>query len=258
MKIRFDIEYDGTRFHGWQKQDGIITVQETLENAVSRVFGGLDVIVYGAGRTDANVHAINQVAHIETLDSKTINRWKSNIHTLGRAVNSYLHDTGLVVKKTSFVSDDFHARFSATQREYLYLVHNRSSSSTLLKNRCWHVSRKLDVDKMNRAARLFVGTHNLSAFRGTHCQANSPIKTINSISVKKRNDFIIINVKAKSFLYNQVRIMVGTLKQVGLSKFPPEYISILLENGDRSQSGPTAPPFGLYLKNVEYLRLHTV
>ncbi len=252
MKIKFEIEYDGTKFHGWQSQAGQLTVQDTLEKAISQVFGGLNTTLYGAGRTDTGVHAIAQVAHIEIADENIINRWKTQTDKLVKAINFYLHDTGVVINKAMVVPADFHARFSAKSREYLYIIYDYPSASVLLENRAWCVKQNLDEEVMNKAAQLFIGTHNFNAFRSADCQARNPIRTIDVITVYRRNNFIIITVKAKSFLHNQVRIMVGTLKQVGVGKFNLQKIQELLDNGDRTQGGPTAPAYGLYFKKVQY------
>jgi tRNA pseudouridine38-40 synthase len=252
MKIKLDIEYDGTKFSGWQNQDGVITVQEVIERAISKVFGGVSVIVFGAGRTDAGVHALCQVAHIEIKNLKIINTWRHKISNLAQAINFYLHEYAVVIKSTSIATDDFHARFSAVQREYEYIICNRASKSVLLKNRVWHISRPLDVDLMIMAGKLLVGTHNFNAYRSSECQSQNPVKTIDSLDVTKEGDFILINIKAKSFLHNQVRIIAGTLRLVGAGQISTDYISNLLMGGSRTKSGPTAPPYGLYLKNVFY------
>lgn len=253
MKIKFEIEYDGMKFCGWQKQEGVITVQEVLEKAITNVFGNREIItVYGSGRTDTGVHAISQVAHIEISDENLIQKWKSNISKMSLAINFYLHDTGVVVKSSEIVSDDFHARFSAKQRSYLYVIFNREIESVLLRNRVWHVKKRLDDQLMHEAGQLFLGTHNFNAFRSADCQSLNPLRTVDSLSVKREKDIILVNIKAKSFLHNQVRIMVGTLKQIGLSKMQKSDIVSLLASGDRTKAGPTAPPYGLYFQEVLY------
>lgn len=256
MKIKLNIEYDGTKFFGWQKQKSRNTVQETIETAIKKVFGNNDdeeVILYGAGRTDTGVHATNQVAHINISSPRNIDRWRAAADKFSMAINFYLHDTGAIVKSTELVDENFHARFSAKQREYLYIIYNRCCDSVILKNRVWHVKEKLDIDLMNDAAKLFVGTHNFNAFRSSHCQAQNPIRTLDYMHVySDDNDCIMINVKARSFLHNQVRIMVGTLKQIGSNNASNTNIQKLFDSGDRTKGFVTAPPYGLYLKNVTY------
>lgn len=252
MKIKFEIEYDGTKFCGWQKQEGVKTVQGVLETAISKVFNGEMVTLYGSGRTDTGVHAIAQIAHIELFDIKLIQKWKNNVKKISFAINFYLHDSGAVVKSAEIVDDVFHARFSAKQRSYLYVILNREIDSVLLKNRAWHVKKKLDFELMQKASQLFLGTHNFEAFRSSDCQANNPVRTVDFVSIEKRDDFILINIKAKSFLHNQVRIMVGTLKQIGSQKMKKADIIKLLLSGDRTNAGPTAPPYGLYFEEVLY------
>ncbi len=253
MKIKFEIEYDGMKFCGWQKQEGVVTVQEVLEKAMTNVFGNKEIVtLYGSGRTDAGVHAISQVAHIEIFDEKLIKKWINNISKMSLAINFYLHDTGAVVKSSEIVSDDFHARFSAKQRAYLYVIFNRKIESILLKNRVWHVKKKLDAKIMHDAGQLFLGTHNFNAFRSTDCQSLTAVRTVDFLSVLRKKDIILINIKAKSFLHNQVRIMVGTLKQIGLGKMQKFDIKTLLISGDRTKAGLTAPPYGLYFQKVLY------
>lgn len=252
MKIKFGIEYDGTKFYGWQRQDGVVTVQGVLENAFSQVLGGLNVTLYGAGRTDTGVHAIHQVAHMEVTDPILVQKWLKNASKMHLAANFYLHNTGVIVTSSEITDDNFHARFSAAQRSYLYVIFNRFTDSVLLKGRVWHIARLLDYEKMNSAAQLFLGVHNFNAFRASDCQAKNSVRTIDSVSVHKKQDFVLIQIKAKSFLHNQVRIMAGTLTQIGLGTIEAEHIQQLLESGDRTKAGPTAPPYGLYLQNVIY------
>ncbi len=252
MKIKLNIEYDGTKFFGWQKQEGFISVQETIENALSNIFRDEEIILFGAGRTDTGVHAINQVAHFEILSPKYIEKWEYNCNKLPLAINFYMHDTGCVVKKSEVVDDDFHARFSARQRHYEYIIYNSYINSPIYKNRVWHVPQKLDIEKMREASKYLIGTHNLESFRSSECQAKNPIRTIDFIEIIQKNEMIFIEIGAKSFLHNQVRITTGTLKQVGIHKMQPEYIKFLIDQKDRKLSGPTAPPYGLYFKNVIY------
>lgn len=253
MRIKLTIEYDGTKFFGWQKQDEFNSVQETIEEAINSVINYQErVELFGAGRTDTGVHAKGQVAHFDLTAPELINKWKDNLGKFVLAVNFYLHDKGTVVISAEAAPDDFHARFSAQMRHYQYIIYNRDIKSVIYDNRVWHVATKLDENKMNAAAQDFIGTHNLNAFRSRHCNAKNPVRTISKISVHRDADFVIMDIAAKSFLHNQVRIIIGTLKDIGTGKLPPDAISALLKSQDRTQAGITAPPFGLYFMNVDY------
>lgn len=253
MRVKLTIEYDGTEFFGWQKQNEFRSVQETVEEALFKVFNGNEAVeLYGAGRTDTGVHATGQVAHFEILNEKIVNTWQNRIEKLADAINFYLLDSAIVIVKSEEVPDDFHARFSAKMRHYKYLIYNRRADSVIYRNRAWHVVKSLDVEKMNEAAKLLLGTNNLNSFRSTHCNAANPIRTISKIIVYKQNDLVIMEISARSFLHNQVRITMGTLKQIGEGKYDPSYIDELLKKQDRTAAGVTAPPYGLYLTQVDY------
>ncbi|MDR2598221.1 MAG: tRNA pseudouridine(38-40) synthase TruA [Holosporales bacterium] len=254
MRIKIIIEYDGTGFAGWQRQDNSNnTVQETLEKAIEKVFDYRErITLYGAGRTDAGVHATGQVAHFDILSDLLVERWMRNAHKLVRAVNFYLIETGVVVLGADIVPDDFHARFSAKMRHYEYIILNRETSSVIVARHSWHVSKTLDILPMRKAAEYFVGKHNLSAFRSAECSANNTERNISSVVVDKIGQLITISVSARSFLHNQVRIMVGTLRMIGAGEKEPEIIPVLLESGDRRNAGPTAPACGLYLRRIDY------
>lgn len=253
MRVKLTIEYDGSGFYGWQKQNGFVSIQETIEYAISQVFDNAETVeLYGAGRTDTGVHATGQVAHFEILNKKLINSWEKSISKLADAINFYLINQAIVIVNSEVVSDDFHARFSAKMRHYKYFIYNRRARSVIYANRAWHVPRYLDYRAMNEASKYFLGTHNLNAFRSAHCNAQTPIRTISDISVHRDDDFVIMEISAKSFLHNQVRITIGTLKQIGEGMHSPEYVKELLEKQDRTISGITAPPHGLYLTGVDY------
>lgn len=253
MRIKLTIEYDGSSFYGWQKQNGFVSIQETIEQAVAKVFNNSEIVeLYGAGRTDTGVHAIGQVAHFEIFSEKLINVWSKNVSKLADAVNFYLTDQAIVVVKSEIVPDTFHARFSAKMRHYKYVIYNRRVRSVIYADRAWHVAKTLNDNIMNEAAQYLLGTHNLNAFRSVHCNAQNPIRTISNIRVYRDGDFVIMKISARSFLHNQVRITIGTLKQVGEGMRPPEYIKELLEKQDRSIAGITAPSYGLYLTGVDY------
>lgn len=246
MRYKITIEYDGTNLLGWQKQNEGVSVQYYLEEAI-KGFSHQEVEVIGAGRTDAGVHAIAQVAHFD-LDTSM-----DEFH-LQEALNARLRilDAPVSVLDVQIVNDDFHARFSATHRGYIYRILNRRAPTVLEKNRVWVVGYPLDVEKMREGAKYLLGNHDFSSFRGAGCQAKSPIKTLDKIDIIVNKDEIDFIVEAKSFIYHQVRNMVGTLKCVGDGKLNPEDVKIILEKKDRRFAGPTAPACGLYLNKIIY------
>ena len=248
MRIRLDIEYNGCNFCGWQRQNNVKTVQETVENAIAHVFNGKNVTLFVAGRTDTGVHAINQVAHFDICDDV----WKYDTEKLTKAINFYLHDTGIIIINSKIVSDDFHARFSAKQRQYLYIIYNCDVDTVLLKNRVWFVHEKLDLSLMRDAADMFCGLHDFSAFRSAQCKSARTLRTIDSFTVEQNRNFIFLTIKSRSFLHNQVRIMVGTIKQIAARNMPKSQILKAFESHDRTLSGPTAPPYGLYFLKAVY------
>ena len=253
MRIKLTIEYDGTSFYGWQKQNNFISVQEVIEQAICQVFDNSEAIeLYGAGRTDTGVHATGQIAHFEIFSEKLVSAWQNNIAKLADAINFYLLNRAIVIVKSEIVSDDFHARFSAKMRHYKYLIYNRRAKSVIYANRAWHIPKFLDTKAMHEASQYFLGTHNLNSFRSLHCNAQNPVRTISNIKVYRDADFVIMEISARSFLHNQVRITIGTLKQIGEHKHSPEHIKELLDKQDRRIAGVTAPPYGLYLTGVDY------
>lgn len=243
-RYKLVVEYDGTDFVGWQRQANGPSVQAALEEAVHG-FCGETASVYGAGRTDSGVHALAQVAHVD-IERKTTG------DTVRDALNAHLRPVAVSVLSATPVSDEFHARFSAIERAYLYRILNRRAPPAVHRGRAWHVSTPLDVDAMDAAAQALVGKHDFTTFRATLCQANSPVKTLTSLNVERRDEEISIRARAPSFLHHQVRNLVGTLKLVGEGKWTRADVEAALAARDRARGGPTAPAHGLYLTEVVY------
>ena len=268
MRYKLALEYDGTNLLGWQRQLDGPSAQEYLETAIA-CFTGVEKVsadekgnvynpftIYGkepqitvqcAGRTDAGVHALCQVAHFD-LD-RDIDEFR-----MLQGLNHHLRsqDIAMSVLKVEKVSDDFNARFSAKGRGYIYKILNRRSFPALQKNRVWWVPYPLDVEKMREGAKYLLGQHDFTSFRAAACQAKSPMKTLDKLDIIQNGEEIDFIVEAKSFLHHQVRNMVGTLKMVGNHQIKPEDVKTILEAKDRRKSGPNAPACGLYLSKVEY------
>jgi tRNA pseudouridine38-40 synthase len=241
------IEYDGGALSGWQLQDDQPTVQGVLEAAIEK-FHGQRCLVYGAGRTDAGVHALGQVAHVDLPKA-----WDPFV--LRNAINGNVRPHRVSVIEVEEVSDDFHARFDATERRYLYRILNRRSPPALDHGKVWHVPVDLDVAAMHEAAQQLVGTHDFSTFRASSCQALSPMKTLEVLNVSRYGEEIEIEARARSFLHHQVRSMVGTLKLVGEGKWTTRDMKRALAAKDREACGAVAPSTGLYLVGVSYAPL---
>jgi tRNA pseudouridine38-40 synthase len=245
-RYRLDIEYDGTPYAGWQRQSGQHSVQAAIEQAVQG-FCGDTVSLRGAGRTDAGVHAAGQVAHLDLTRD-----WPED--TVRDAINAHLRLAGeaVTVIAATKVQDEFDARFSATARHYLYRILNRRAQPALEKNRAWWVPPPLDAEAMHEAAQQLVGRHDFTTFRSIHCQSKSPLKTLDRLDVTRSGDLIEVRTSARSFLHNQVRSMVGTLKRVGEGAWSAADVKAALEAKDRAACGAVAPPEGLYLMKVDY------
>jgi tRNA pseudouridine38-40 synthase len=244
MRYKLTIEYDGTGLAGWQRQANALTVQQLLEEAIT-AFCGEAVTVHGAGRTDAGVHARGQVAHID-LERP----WPPG--TVRDAINAHLRPHPIAVLAVEGVSPDFHARFDATCRTYLYRMIDRRAPLALEQERAWHIRQPLDVAAMDMAAQALVGHHDFTTFRDGQCQARSPVKTLDRIAVSRHGDVVGIRVSARSFLHRQVRSIAGSLKKVGDGSWPPEKIAAILAARDRRKCGPVALAHGLYLVGVSY------
>ncbi len=243
-RYKLTIEYDGSVFAGWQRQDNAPSVQQTLE-AAAEALDGAPVQVIGAGRTDAGVHALGQVAHLDL--AKTIRAGK-----VRDALNAHLRPNPIAVLEAEDASPEFHARFDATGRSYVYRIINRRADLALDRGRAWRVSVAMDVAAMHAAAQALVGRHDFTTFRDANCQADTPVKTLKSISVERRGEVIEIRTSARSFLHRQVRSMVGSLVDVGRGREKPEWIAEILAAADRTRCGPVAPADGLYLESVSY------
>ncbi|UWI83322.1 tRNA pseudouridine(38-40) synthase TruA [Wolbachia endosymbiont of Howardula sp.] len=245
MRYKLIIEYNGYSFSGWQKQkQSSNSIQAAIENAIF-LFTGTRVELYCSGRTDAGVHAIGQVAHCDLEVEYTL-------ETIRNALNFYLKSIPIVILNVSIVDNTFHARFSAKKRYYEYRIINRDVRIVLGSGYAWYVMEPINIDIMNRAAQYLIGQNNLSSFRSKDCQVRNPIKTIDSINIVKKIDHIYITISAISFLYKQVRIIVGTLIDFGKRNTNPHEMFNIITQCKRSAAGMTAPPYGLYLVKIDY------
>lgn len=243
-RYKIIIEYDGSGFYGWQRQNDLLSVQECLENALFK-FCQQKIEITGSGRTDSGVHALGQVAHFDFCEAL-------DPFEIMSALNFHVRPNKVVVLDCTEVAGDFHSRFSAKQRSYIYKIINRRPPLALDDKRSWHIPIKLDVEAMKEAAKFLLGTHDFSSFRDSKCQAKSPIRTIDKLTVTQENKQILINISAPSFLHHMVRNICGTLQLIGTGKYKPEYIKEILVAKDRCRAGPTAPPQGLYLVEVVF------
>lgn len=243
-RFKLTIEYDGGPFVGWQRQKNGPSVQEAIEEAVA-AFAQERATVKGAGRTDAGVHALGQVAHVDLARD-----WPAD--TVRDALNAQLRPDPISVLFVEPVGNEFDARFSASKRHYLYRILDRRAPPVLDRGRVWNVPSRLDSDTMHLAAQSLIGKHDFTTFRAAECQAKSPVKTLDRLDVSRQGDEITVRASARSFLHNQVRSMVGTLKKVGEGKWPVGEVAAALAACDRARSGPVAPAHGLYLLAVDY------
>ena len=243
-RYKLTVEYDGGGLVGWQRQANGLSVQEVLETAVER-FCGEAVTVHGAGRTDAGVHALAQIAHLDLPR-------EASPEVVRNALNHHAKPAAVSVLAVEPVPASFDARRSARGRVYRYRILNRRPPPVLERGRVWHVGPLLDAEAMQAAAQLLIGKHDFTSFRDTLCQAKSPVKTLDRFDVTRIGDEIVIEARARSFLHHQVRNMVGTLKLVGAGKWRVAHVAEALAARDRRAGGPTAPPEGLYLVEVIY------
>ncbi len=246
-RYKLTIEYDGSPYSGWQKQDHATSVQQTIEEAVHE-YCQEKTGVYGSGRTDAGVHARGQVAHVDL----TVDR---SVFSIRQGLNYHLEGHPISILDVEEVPKDFEARFSAKKRHYFYRIIERPSKLAIDQFRAWHVFEELDLEAMREAAKHLIGNHDFTSFRAAECQSKSPVKTLDRLDIfrhPEHYEYVHFYVSAQSFLHNQVRIMVGTLKQVGEGKLRPDEIPSIFETRDRKVAGPTAPACGLYLTKVDY------
>jgi tRNA pseudouridine38-40 synthase len=243
-RYKLVIEYDGTPYVGWQVQDNGTSVQGVITDAIA-AFTGERVTVSGAGRTDAGVHALGQVAHVDLAKD-----WDDE--TVRDAINAHLRPQPVAVLAAERVDEDFDARFSAIRRHYLFRIVNRRANLALEQNRAWRIARPLDDTAMHVAAQKLVGRHDFTTFRAAECQAKSPVKTLDRLDVVRNGEEVRVLAMARSFLHHQVRSMVGSLVHVGEGKWSGDDLAAALAACDRSACGQVAPPQGLYLVRVEY------
>jgi tRNA pseudouridine38-40 synthase len=243
-RYKLTVEYDGGPFSGWQTQPNGPSVQSAIEGAVERLTGARSA-VQGAGRTDAGVHALGQVAHVDLERD-----WQPDV--LQNALNAHLRPDPVSIIAVEKTTDNFHARFSAVRRHYLYRIVTRRAPLALDHGRAWWIPVKLDAEAMHEAAQRLTGRHDFTTFRAADCQAKSPVKTLDRLDVERTGDVIEIRAEARSFLHHQVRSMVGSLKLVGEGKWSATDLADALAGADRSRCGPVAPAHGLYLVGVDY------
>ena len=243
MRIALGVEYDGRPYCGWQSQESVMTVQDVLQQAVSRI-ADASVSVVAAGRTDAGVHALEQVVHFDTEAVRPLSAWV-------RGVNSELPDS-IAVRWAHPVPEEFHARFSAQGRSYRYFLINRPVRSAVHAGRAGWFHLPLDISAMQKAALCLLGEHDFSAFRAAECQAKSPVKCMNSINIRSEGEMVVFDFSASAFLHHMVRNLVGCLVYVGKGKYPPSWLAEVLAGRERRKAAPTFSPDGLYLRRIRY------
>jgi len=245
FRFQIIVEYDGTDFVGWQSQKNGKSIQKEIEKILSKILKE-KIKVISAGRTDAGVHSTNQSAHFD-IKNNILNKYK-----FISSVNYFLNKKNISVKKIIKKNNKFHARFSAKEREYIYIILNRNAPPILDKNKVWHLRSRLHIKLLKKAAKKLIGTHNFNAFRSSNCQASSPIRTLKKIKIIKKNEKILFVLRSKSFLKNQVRSIIGCLKYVGEKKWEIKDLEKVLKSKNRKNCSPPAPAQGLYLSKVIY------
>ena len=243
-RYRLTIEYDGRPYRGFQAQAGLPSVQAAIEAAVLG-FTGETLRIHAAGRTDTGVHATGQVIHVDLTKD-----WPTDV--VRDALNAHLVKEAVVVLDAAIAGGDWHARFSATERRYLYRILNRKAPPALDRGRVWHVRKPLDAGAMHDAAQALTGHHDFTTFRDMQCQAKSPVKTLDVATVRREGEAVLLTFAARSFLHRQVRSMAGSLVEVGLGRWTKDDLAAALEARDRTACGQVAPPDGLYLTGVGY------
>ena len=245
FRYQIIIEYDGTNYSGWQSQTNAKSIQKEIEIILSKILK-TKVNVSGSGRTDAGVHSKNQSAH---FDHK---KYITNKYKFISTANFFLNKKNITIKKIVNKNTNFHARYSAKEREYEYIILNRDAPPVLDKNKAWYLRSKLDIKLLKKASKKLIGTHNFNAFRSANCQAKSPIRTLKKIKVIKKKEKIFFTLRSKSFLRNQVRSIIGCLKYVGEKKWTMRDLEKVLKSKNRSSCAPPAPAQGLYLSRIIY------
>lgn len=241
--IKLTIEYDGKEFNGWQKQPNKLNIQGSIERAIEEITGE-KIELNASGRTDAGVHALGQVANFKTNSNIQIEK-------MAIAINSKLKKS-IVIKKAEEVAEDFHSRLSCKRKTYRYIINNSYEGTAIYRNLETHIPNQLNVEYMKKAVKYFEGEHDFKAFKASGTSSKSSVRTIYKAEVFKDNDRVIIELTGNGFLYNMVRIIAGTLVDVGLGKIDSSYVKTIIEEGKRENAGKTLPPNGLYLVNVEY------
>ena len=249
IKYALLIEYNGNDLVGWQKQNEGISVQSSLEDAAKNIFNE-EFEIQGSGRTDAGVHALGQIAHINLPKGHRLT--SRHPFYIISAFNSLLRDSNIRVISTKPVKAEFNARFSAIKRFYKYRILCRAAPPGLDKGKVWHFRKKLDISLMQEGVKYLIGKHDFTSFRNIKCQAKSPVRTIDEVSFSREGEEVIMRVSAKSFLHSQVRIIAGTIVKIGDGTWDPKKILTILKGKNRNLAGPTAPADGLYLERVKY------
>ncbi len=242
--IKLLIEYDGKDFNGWQKQPNKLNIQGEIERAIKEITKEDEIELNASGRTDAGVHALGQVANFKTNSNIPVEKFPIAINTKVKK--------SIVIKDAEEVDERFHSRYNCKKKTYRYIINNSEYGSAIYRNHEYHVSQKLDVDAMKLAIKHFEGEHDFKGFKASGTSSKNSVRKIFSTNIKSNDDRIFIELTGSGFLYNMVRIIAGTLVEVGLGKIKPEDISQIILSGDRKNAGKTLPPQGLYLLKVEY------